>query len=197
MNTEPIKCLSSVSKVNMGGIRNFPSAVIMPITLPIADSTVICLVQSCFGLLPGLIGFVYADCSFAELFLSFFLVLSLFPEPGSEPTIALLPAVLISSRSRASPRGIEFLGSKRSCCCFQLLCECKDVPCLPLLLPSLKKRVLPRSQAACQRAGSWDLLGMVALKPINFVSGTERGNLHLSRWQRHTRTHVHSKSLQS
>lgn len=71
MRTEPIKCLSSVSKANMGGIRNFPSAVITPITLPIADSTVICLVQSCFGLLPGLIGFVYADCSFAEP-LSFF-----------------------------------------------------------------------------------------------------------------------------
>lgn len=67
MRTEPIKCLNSISKANMGGIKNFPSAVRTSITLPIADSAVICLVQSCFGLLPGLIGFVYADCSSAEL----------------------------------------------------------------------------------------------------------------------------------
>ena len=90
MRTEPIKCLSSVSKVNMGGIRNFPSAVITPITLPSADSTMICLVQSCFSLLPGLMGFVYADCSFAEFSLFFFLVFSLFPGPRSEPRISHL-----------------------------------------------------------------------------------------------------------
>lgn len=72
MRTKPIKWLSSVSKVNMGGIKNFPSAVITPITLPIADSTVICLVQSCFSVLPGLMCFVYADCSFEELRSLFF-----------------------------------------------------------------------------------------------------------------------------
>lgn len=78
----------------MGGIRNFPSAVITPITLPVADSTVICLVQSCFSLFPGLIHFVYADCSFAELFSLFFLVLSLFHGPVSEPRIILFPLPL-------------------------------------------------------------------------------------------------------
>lgn len=111
MRTEPIKCLSSVSKANMGGIKNFPSAVITPITLPIADSTVICLVQSCFGLLPGLIGFVYADCSFAELLSLFFLMLSLFPGPGSEPKIALLLLCSLPAGAGYRQRVMSFLGA--------------------------------------------------------------------------------------
>lgn len=113
MRTEPIKCLSSVSKANMGGIKNFPSAVITPITLPVADSTVICLVQLCFGLLPGLIGFVYADCSFAEL-LSwvFFFMFSLFPGPSSEPRIALFPLCLLPAWAGYCQRAMSFFGAR-------------------------------------------------------------------------------------
>lgn len=112
MKTKPIKCLSSVSKANMGSIRNFPSAVITPITLPIADSAVICLVQSCFGLLPGLIGFVYVDCSFAELLSFFSLVLSLFHGPVSEPRTAFLPLCSFPTRAGYHQRPVSFLGPR-------------------------------------------------------------------------------------
>lgn len=52
-----IKWLSIISKESLGSIRNSPSAVITPITLPIADSIVMCLVQSGVGLLQGPDGF--------------------------------------------------------------------------------------------------------------------------------------------
>lgn len=87
MRTKPIKCLSSVSKTNMGSIKFFPLAVIMAITFPVADSTMICLVQSCFRLLSGLIGFVYADCTFAEI-----LSLSFFFFPPLEFLFSFVPA---------------------------------------------------------------------------------------------------------
>lgn len=140
MRTEPIKCLSSVSKANMDGIKNFPSAVITPITLPIADSTVICLVQSCFVLLPGPIGFVYADCSFAEFLSLFFSHVFSFPWARLRALNSPPPPVLIFSRARVSPRGHELLGRKRCCCCSQLLCECKDDPPFPFLPLSLKNK---------------------------------------------------------
>lgn len=142
MWTEPIKRLSRVSKVNTGGIRNFPSAVIMPITLPVADSTVICLVQSCFSPLPELIHFVYPDCSFAELFSLFFLVFSLFLGSVSAPRIVLFPLPLqgVSWKGRVSWNGDKFLGRKRCCCCSQLLCRCRDHPLLLLLVLSLESK---------------------------------------------------------
>lgn len=157
MRTEPIKCLSSVSKANMGGIKNFPSAVITPITLPVADSTVICLVQLCFGLLPGLIGFVYADCSFAELLsLGFFFHIFSFPWAQLRAQNSPLPPVLASSLGRVLPKGNEFLQSKRCCWCSQLVCESRDDPPIPLLPPSLKKtKNSPKKPSSFSR--SWQL----------------------------------------
>lgn len=52
-----IKWLSIISKGSSGSIRNSPSAVITPITLPIADSIMMCFVQSGIGLLQGTDGF--------------------------------------------------------------------------------------------------------------------------------------------
>ena len=52
-----IKWLSIISKGSSGSIRNSPSAVITPITLPIADSIMMCFVQSGVGLLQGTDGF--------------------------------------------------------------------------------------------------------------------------------------------
>lgn len=176
MWTEPIKCLSRVSKANMGGIRNFPSAVITPITLPVADSTVICLVQSCFSLFPGLIHFVYADCSFAEFFSLFF--------PGSVSFPWACLRAQNNSLPSAPPRwcrlswnGDKFLGSKRCCCCCQLLCRCRDYS--PLLAlssdsksPSQEVKELPKewaigdSEADCfyLRVRKRDLLSLLVTK---------------------------------
>jgi len=51
----------------------------------------ICLVQSCFSLLPGLMGFVYADCSFAEFSLFFFSCFLFSLGPGQSPEYPTSP----------------------------------------------------------------------------------------------------------
>lgn len=74
-----IKWLSIISKGSSGSIRNSPSAVITPITLPIADSIMMCFVQSGVGLLQGTDGFCLLwMCVCRESFAPKSLALSIF-----------------------------------------------------------------------------------------------------------------------
>lgn len=175
----------------MGGIRNFPSAVITPITLPIADSTVICLVQPCFSLLPGLIGFVYADCSFADFLSVFFSCLS-FPLVRGEALNHPPAPPLIASQGRHHWGAMSFGGARDAAAVPNY--SVQRWPSSPPSATTFKNQgILPRSKAACQGEGSWSLLGAVALGCHLFRGGTSC----LSREQSHTSTHVpaHEVSL--
>lgn len=75
-------------------------------------------------------------------FLSFFLVFSLFLGSVLAPRIVLFPLPLqgVSWKGRVSWNGDKFLGSKRCCCCSQLLCRCRDHPLLLPLVLSLESK---------------------------------------------------------
>lgn len=84
------------------------------------------------------------------------LVFSLFLGPISECRIILF--------SLSLPDGAEYLkmvtsffGSKRCCCCSQLLCRCRDHPLLLLLPLSLESKNPPRRSRSFSRSG---LLGL-------------------------------------
>lgn len=176
MTTEPNKCLNSVLKVNMGGIRKFSiscnnanyfancwfhcdlfSAVMLR-PLAWADRLCLCWLFIC-----------RASLSFYPSHFLFSLRTAQSTAEPSSPCAHSQPGQDITKVWWVSWEQEMLLLFPTT-----LSLQRWSFPS-PFATKFKKSRILPRSQTASQEAGLWDLLGMVALKLMAFVLGRERG----------------------